>query len=256
MLPSACSPGKSFIAEPIPGLLSPPMVEILAGAVVDRPPGPRYVEALRYVELTFPSTVPRPATLAKWRGSIDGSLEVGLVIPYGARVGAEGPFRRDDELDERIRWVLDAADAAGAAHLVLPTGRELTTGARDQARFAQYLEVLLRGDRPVVWAPAGLWEAELAQPVAERLGLRCAFDPLVDPAPRGDTLHARLRALGGRQRFGDGVLYDLVDRLETLEATRAFVAFDSPRSFREAGRLAALAGAPAPGGAPGPAAGD
>ena len=243
MLPSAG--GRPSVAEPITRLLSPRMVEILAGAVVDRPPGPRYVQALRYVELTFPSTVPRSATLRRWRGSLAGPLEVGLVVPYGARVGAAGPFRRDEELDERSGWVLDAADALEAAHLVLPTGRELTTGTKDRARFAGYLDALRTGGRPIVWAAAGLWEAELAQPVARELGLRCACEPLVDPAPPGDVAHARLRALGGRQRFGDGVLFDLVDRLEALEVTKAYVAIESPRSFREAVRLAELAGGPA-----------
>ncbi|MEM1418914.1 MAG: hypothetical protein AAGH15_28735, partial [Myxococcota bacterium] len=197
---------------------------------------------------TFPSTVPRPATLRRWRSSLEAPLDVGLVVPYGARVSDAGPYRRDEALDERIGWVLEAAEAAEAAFLVLPTGSELTTSARDRERFARYLEALRPNERPVVWSPAGLWEAELAYPFAAKLGVRCAFDPLQDPAPPGDgPLHARLKALGGRQRFGDGVLYDLVDKLEDAGPGRAYVAFESPRSFREALRLQELAGGlPAP----------
>ena len=65
------------------------MTQILAGATLERPPGPKYVASLPYAELTFPSSWPKLATLAKWRKTAPG-LELGVVAPYGVRTGEKG----------------------------------------------------------------------------------------------------------------------------------------------------------------------
>jgi len=217
---------------------------ILAGATLERPPGRKYVEALRFAELTFPSSRPKRATLQRWRKSLPAELEVALVAPRATRISALGAFRFDEELEKNIAWLVGALSATDA-HLVIPTGTELSTSTRDRERFAAWLaRIPRRPGRHVIWAPTGLWESELARPFAEELGVICAFDPLEDDVPAGPIGYARLQALGGRQRFGEGLLSEVLDALDEAEHEKTYVAIQSERSFREAKMLQLLAGAP------------
>ena len=216
---------------------------ILAGATLERPPGRKYVEALRFAELTFPSSRPKRATLQRWRKSLPAELEVALVAPRATRISALGAFRFDEELEKNIAWLVGALSATDA-HLVIPTGTELSTSTRDRERFAAWLaRIPRRPGRHVVWAPTGIWESELARPFAEELGVICAFDPLEDDVPAGPIGYARLQALGGRQRFGEGLLSEVLDALDEAEHEKTYVAIQSERSFREAKMLQLLAGA-------------
>lgn len=217
------------------------MTEILAGANVERPPGKKYLKALPFAELVFTTGYPKIGSLTRWRESAP-ELEVAVVAPHGARKGKDGFYRFDADLSERFEWLMDAARAL-RAHLVIPTGAELSTSKRDRERFRAYVGRVREEitDHQVVWAPGGIWEDEIAHPFAADLGVLCAFDPLEDAAPAGDVAYARVRAVGARQRLSEGVLFDLVDRLLEAEYQRAYVALESPRSFQEATRLAALA---------------
>lgn len=217
---------------------------IVAGATLERPPGRKYVEALRFAELTFPSSRPKRATLQRWRKSLPAELEVALVAPRATRISALGAFRFDEELEKNIAWLVGALSATDA-HLVIPTGTEMSTSTRDRERFAAWLaRIPRRPGRHVIWAPTGIWESELARPFAEELGVICAFDPLEDDVPAGPIGYARLQALGGRQRFGEGLLSEVLDALDEAEHEKTYVAIQSERSFREAKMLQLLAGAP------------
>lgn len=216
---------------------------IVAGATLERPPGRKYVEALRFAELTFPSSRPKRATLQRWRKSLPAELEVALVAPRATRISTLGAFRFDEELEKNIAWLVGALSATDA-HLVIPTGTELSTSTRDRERFAAWLaRIPRRPDRHVIWAPTGIWESELARPFAEELGVICAFDPLEDDVPAGPIGYARLQALGGRQRFGEGLLSEVLDALDEADHEKTYVAIQSERSFREAKMLQLLAGA-------------
>lgn len=216
---------------------------IVAGATLERPPGRKYVEALRFAELTFPSSRPKRATLQRWRKSLPAELEVALVAPRATRISTLGAFRFDEELEKNIAWLVGALSATDA-HLVIPTGTELSTSTRDRERFAAWLaRIPRRPGRHVIWAPTGIWESELARPFAEELGVICAFDPLEDDVPAGPIGYARLQALGGRQRFGEGLLSEVLDALDEADHEKTYVAIQSERSFREAKMLQLLAGA-------------
>ncbi len=73
--------------------------------------------------------------------------------------------------------------------------------------------------------------------------MSCAFDPLEDDVPAGPIGYARLQALGGRQRFGEGLLSEVLDALDEADHEKTYVAIQSERSFREAKMLQLLAGA-------------
>ncbi|MCB9620820.1 MAG: hypothetical protein H6724_15385 [Sandaracinus sp.] len=215
---------------------------ILAGATLERPPGRKYVDALRFAELTFPSSLPKRGTLARWRATLPPEMEVALVAPRATRISTLGAFRFDEALEKSLAWYVSALEATDA-HAVIPTGAELSTSTRDRERFATWLAKLPRREgRHLVWAPSGIWEAELAQPFAAELGVICAFDPLQDDVPEGPVGYARLQALGGRQRFGEGLLSEVLDALDEGDLDKTYVAIESARSFQEAKMLQALAG--------------
>lgn len=216
--------------------------EIHAGALLDRFPGRKYCEALDYCELSLEEPLPRPGTLAKWRARVGDGLHVALVAPPSTWASAAGPLRFDDDLEAGVSWLAQAADALAARAVVLATGKHLTTGQRDRGRLERWIErVGLAPGRDLVWSSGGLWEPETASRFARRLGVVCAFDPLVCEAPPGEVAYARLPAVGGRTKFTDAMLLDALDVIGRAEAARAFVAIDSPRSFREAKLLAKLA---------------
>jgi uncharacterized protein YecE (DUF72 family) len=144
-------------------------------------------------------------------------------------------MRFDDTLEEAFAWLLEAVEAVQPRAIVLATGSEITTGQRDRDRLASYVSRFPRVEgRALVWAPSGLWEADEARRQARRMDVVYGFDPLEDPVPPGPMAYARLRALGGRQRFTEGMIFDVLERLADSDAEEAFVAFESSRSFREA----------------------
>lgn len=213
------------------------MTRIHAGATVERPPGDKYVRALGFVELTFPSSFPKESTLRRWREKVGPELEVAVVAPRAALWSDAGPLRWDEGLESRFARYLEALDVLDAI-AVVPTGSELSTSQKDRERLID-LFGRLPDARRRVWAPRGIWNDEEAQPFARQLGITCAFDPLEDASPGGDTAYVRLTALGGRQRFSEGILYELIDAL--ADFAHAYVAIESPRSFDEAVRLDKLA---------------
>jgi uncharacterized protein YecE (DUF72 family) len=217
------------------------MTTILAGALLDQPPGRRYRESLRFAELAPREPLPSLRTLRRWRSDLPEEFVMSLVAPRGSWAGAAGPLRLDEGLKDGVAWLLDAAEALAARAIVIATGSEVTTGQRDRDRLAAYFEAWPRPEGTnIVWAPAGLWEPEQAARQAARMNVLCAFDPLEAPPPAGPVQYARLQAIGGRQRFTEGMLHAVHDRLEMTAAEEALVTFDSPRSHREAATLQRL----------------
>ncbi len=218
----------------------PPM-QLYVGANLERPPGRKYVEALPFAELTFPSSLPKPKTLGRWREGVPESFRVAIVAPPAAIGPRRSPLRPTDEAAEALSWLTEAVETLDA-DVVVPTGSGLTTSKRDRERLAAFIDRLPRREgRHIVWAPQGLWEAELAHPAAEDLGVLCAFDPLEDPAPEGPVLYARVAAIGARRRLGEGVRYELLDALMDAAPQQAFIALESARSFDAAVALQQLA---------------
>jgi len=217
------------------------MARLHPGALLDRPPGPRYCDVLRFAEVAPQPPLPRPGTLDRWRAGTPEDFAFALVAPLSAVTSPRGPMRFDADLESAVGWMLDAATALRALAIVVPTGAQLTTGQRDRDLLAAYFDRIRRDSHQIVWAPTGLWEPETARALAERLGVHCAFDPFETKAPAGAFAYARLRAMGGRLRFSDDMLLGIAADALAHEATDVYVAIESPRSFREASRLHQLA---------------
>ena len=216
-------------------------MQLYVGAHLERPPGPKYVSALPFVELTFPGSLPGTKTLGKWRRSVPEGFRVALVIPQAAIGPARTPLRLGEDTKAAFAWSCEAAETL-QADLILPTGSGLTTSRKDRDRLASYFDALpdIEG-RHKVWAPRGLWEAELAYPAAEEMGVVPAYDPLSDPPYDGGVVYARVAAVGARQRLSEGLLFEVLDAIVEAAPDQAFVALASGRSFDEAVALQRLA---------------
>ena len=216
------------------------MTAIHSGAVLERPPGPKYLAALGFAELTLPEPLPKSQTLVRWKERMPSPAVLALRAPAAATRGAKGPLRFDGGMEEAFARTAEAAEILEARFVVLCTGGDVTTGPRDRDLLAAWF-ARWSGSREVVWHPTGLWDPELARPFAKKHGVICAFDPLETAAPRAPLVYARLTAIGARKRFGETELLETLDALLESGAEEAFAAIDSPKSFSEATRLAALA---------------
>ncbi|MBX3274779.1 MAG: hypothetical protein KF729_31230 [Sandaracinaceae bacterium] len=219
------------------------MTRIHAGATLDRPPGPKYAAALDFAELAPPSPFPTERTLRRWRSELPEGLTLSWVVPATAARSSRGPLRFDDAMTDAFARAREAAQILGARFAVLSTGADVTTGPRDRALLTEWVARWGADAGQIVWQPTGLWEAERAIPFAAELGVLYAFDPLeTDAVPVGEVVYARLRAIGTRTRFDESRLEEALEAIEETEAADAYVAIESATSFREASRLAQLAG--------------
>ena len=217
-------------------------MQLLAGASMERPPGPKYAAELRFAEIAPTSPLPKPGTMARWRKQLPPGFELALRVPEPCWNPPEGPLRPGPALDSGLAWLSDALEALEATLLVLHTDAAVTTGARDRQRLHDYFDRLPRSPgRTIVWRARGLWEPELAERMARTLHATAAFDALDDPVPRGELAYGMLLAEGLRRTFSHAQLLDVLDMLGGSGAARAYVAVDSPQSFREARLLQALA---------------
>lgn len=217
------------------------MTRIHSGALLTRLPGPKYAAALAFAEVELPSPLPTARTLRRWQELADGKVTLALVVPAVAASSAKGPLRFDAAMELALSRTQEAAAILGARFVVLPTRNDVTTGPRDRDLLAAWVSRWQGTAHTVVWQPAGLWDAEIARPFAGKIGVLHAFDPLETRPKGGPLVYARLRAIGTRKRFTETLLLEVVDRLSSSDATDAFVAIDSPKSFAEAQRLATLA---------------
>lgn len=217
----------------------------LAGALLDRQPGPKYAEALRFAEIRPQVPVPNAKTLAKWRSGLPDDFVIALEAPVSTFVGDAGELRIDEGVQDRAAWVKEAAHALGAEHVVVRTTSKITPSRRNRDRLVACFDLIrASGDdtHGIVWDPSGMWEADERAARAKEWGVVSAFDPLLDdPAP--DTLaYGRVRTVGARKRISDGLIYEIAQKLSHLPDVR--IAIDSPKSFMRATALQALLDAP------------
>jgi len=217
-------------------------MQLLAGALLERPPGPKYSAELRFAELALSGPLPKGQTLAKWRASLPDGFDLALRVPTSCWETSAGPLREGDELDAGLAWLSTAVDTLQPELLVLATSSEVTTGARDRQRLQAYVARLPRPDGThLAWRPSGLWEPEAARRLSTRMGVLSGFDPVDDPVPKGEVLYGSLFAEGLRRSFSHALLLDVLGNLSSSTAATAYVTIDSPQSFREAKLLQSLA---------------
>ena len=217
-------------------------MQLFAGALLERPPGPKYTEALGFAELALTGPLPKPHTLTKWRSSLPEGFRLALRVPRTCWSTSSGPLRPGDELDAGLSWLSDAVDALAPELLVLATSSDVTTGARDRQRLRDFIARLPRPDgTTIAWRASGLWEPDAVERLARGLDVLPGFDPVDDPAPAGSILYGSLVAEGLRRSFSHALLLDVIDSVASSSAEVAYVTIDSSQSFREAKLLQTLA---------------
>jgi hypothetical protein len=216
------------------------MGEIYAGGTLTRLPNSKTAAALRFFEYAPKPPLPTLATLARFGKQLSDRTRCALVGPRSTWLTSKGPMRPGPELEAGIDWLKRASDILRARAIVLPTGAELSTGDRDRALLASFVERLKETGRPIVVAPRGLWEAEHGSAFAQATGCIYGFDPLEDDAPAGDLLYARVRPMGARPRLTDGHLAQIAERLLQARAELTYVAIESEQAPRDARRLAKM----------------
>jgi len=213
---------------------------IHAGATLERNPGPKYCKDLHFAELHLRGPAPKVSTLRRWRGDLPEGFRLAFVAPHGAIHGSNGQLLRGDDLAEAASWLGEATRALEAFALVLPISGTVTPGQRDRERLRAYFGAIQDPGFDLVWHPSGLWEAPTALAFARRCGVTYTCDPLEHDVPPASLSYARLQAIGARTRLGDGLLYDLGDRLGVIGRSEIHVAIESARAHREAVRLHAI----------------
>lgn len=216
------------------------MAEIFAGGTLARLPSPKTAAALRFFEFAPKPPLPTLATLARFGKQLSEKTRCALVAPRSAWSTSKGPLRPGPELEAGIDWIKRVSDILRARAIVLPTAAELSTGERDRALLAAFVERLKPTGRVIVVAPRGLWEAEHGSAFARQVGCVYGFDPLEDEPPEGDLVYARVRPMGARPRLTDGHLAQIAERLLQAQAELAYVAIESEQSPRDGRRLSKM----------------
>jgi hypothetical protein len=214
------------------------MGEIFVGGTLTRLPNPKTAAALPFFEFAPKAPLPTLATLARFGKQLAERAQCALVSPRSTWFTSKGALRPGPELDAGLDWLKRTADILRAKAIVLATAADLTTGDRDRALLAAFVERLKPTGRTIVVAPRGLWEAEHGAAFARQAACVYAFDPLEDDAPEGSIAYARIRPMGARPRLTDGHLAQIAERVLRSTAEFAYVAIESEQAPRDARRLA------------------
>jgi len=198
----------------------------------------RYADRFDLLEVRAePGHLPRTKRLRQWKSQVPARFTFSVVLP---RLVASLESERPSE--SALEPALRAADALGARWLVLQTPPSATPSSRTRRRLAALVEGLLRSDRQIGWEPRGLWEDEAAESAARELGIALVRDVSRSPAPAGEVVYARLRALGD----GGRVRSSAIERaaVELALCSEAFVVIEGRGAPRAAALLRELADRP------------
>jgi uncharacterized protein YecE (DUF72 family) len=172
----------------------------------------RYAARFDLLELASePGRLPKPATLRRWAEQVPEGFVFSVVLPASATAleGGGDPAA--------LAQCLSAAELLGARWLVVRTPTSARPSARTRRRLEELVKALPREACRIAWDPRGLWEDEDAARLASALDLHLVSDvSRAEPAP-GDTVYARLRALGGARQVSSGAIERAIDHLADRE---------------------------------------
>jgi uncharacterized protein YecE (DUF72 family) len=165
------------------------------------------------------TTVPRPATLRKWRKLVGPSFVFSVVLPK-----AVGELTPGAALDAALAESLEIAAAIEARCIVLQTPASVRPTATNRKRLAAVFEKIAPEGIVRCWEAQGMWEREDVLETARLIGALPVLDAARDALPTGPIAYTRLRALGKSAALGSATLDKVADRLR--KRREAFVIVD------------------------------
>jgi uncharacterized protein YecE (DUF72 family) len=114
------------------------------------------------------TSVPRPATLRKWRRSVPPAFVFSVVLPR-----AVGELATGEEADAALAEALEVAAALEARCVLLQTPPEVRPTATNRRKIAALFARIPAEGVVRCWEPSGMWEQDDVTAVArDRLLLR------------------------------------------------------------------------------------
>jgi uncharacterized protein YecE (DUF72 family) len=204
-------------------------------------PRDRYAAKLHFVELELRSPLPAPKRLQKLRAEMGEEFVLAAIAPMSLYGEEDFPLRDAANTRSEVDRLQNADSALKPDVLIFRTPKSLRPGSAGIERFLTLCrDRLCKMARVVVWEPTGVWEREAALEVTDAIeNLIVCADPLRDDVSGESHVYARLRGIGMDQRYNDGKLEDLLEKL--AESEEAWVVFATATGWKEATRLDSLA---------------
>lgn len=203
-------------------------------------PRDRYKARLHFVELELRSPLPAPKRLQKMRAELGEGFVLSAIAPTTLFGSEDAPLRDAAHTRAEVDRLQNAVSALGLDVIVFRTPRALRPGTAALERWvALCRDRLCKMARVVVWEPTGVWEREAAlEAVSDIENLIVCADPLHDDVSGESHVYARLRGMGVDNRYNDGKLEDIAEKL--AECEEAWVVIATPTGFGEANKLTAM----------------
>ena len=203
-------------------------------------PRDRYKARLHFVELELRSPLPAPKRLQKMRAELGEEFVLSAIAPTTLFGSEDAPLRDAAHTRAEVDRLQNAVSALGPDVIVFRTPRALRPGTAALERWvALCRDRLCKMARVIVWEPTGVWEREAAlEAVADIENLIVCADPLHDDVSGESHVYARLRGMGVDNRYNDGKLEDIAEKL--AECEEAWIVIATPTGFGEANKLTAM----------------
>jgi uncharacterized protein YecE (DUF72 family) len=151
-----------------------------------------------------------------------------------------GELRPSPAFDEALDVSLSAARDVEARCLLIATPPSITPTDLNRKRLGAVIERLPHDAVTVAWEPHGLWEAEEAFALADKLDLVVVVDAAREPAPKGAIAYFRLRGLGESTRLSPAALDKVAAELQPRREAYVIVESRAPAAVAEALRKKAV----------------
>lgn len=135
-------------------------------------------------------TLPKPATLKRWRRSARPGFAFSVVLP---RPVCELAVTGGPQLER----ALESATALEARCLVVQTPSSVRPTASNRRKLEELFSKLPSSGVVLAWEPAGLWEPDDVFQTSRSLGAVPVVDAACEDLPPGPVVYTRLRDLGG-----------------------------------------------------------
>lgn len=169
------------------------------------------------LELLVSSSMPKPATLARYRSDRPD-------VRYSVRLHPD-VLTKGDVQDADVERAREAAEILGADFVVIPSGPRFTPTTRNRELLQRFTGALKGEGRHVGWEPRGLFEANEAEQWAETADALLVRDVSRERAPSGDLVYSRVLPFGHGKRLGQTALERLCSALEGKKS--AYVVIDA-----------------------------